>query len=271
MGQGSNPTHNTALDMLNAFRSVGTKCFDVTWTNVSGDKQQFRRGIDIDKLDAGLPRVLNQAEIQHQNLIVRPHTPPVFLQLDDLDASGLEKVRQVSFLTLVTSPGNHQAWLALAGPADGDFARRVRKAAGADLTASGATRIAGSLNFKPKYAPAFPRVAIDHLALGKRVLPTTLEAMHLVAAKEPLRASDAISPRPFRPASQRWPNYGRCLDDAPANHSGSGPDVSRADFTFAMIAASWGWSVEDVASRPQLAAIMANVKSARLTSGPLPL
>ena len=30
----------------------------------------------------------------------------------------------------------------------------------ADLTASGATKIAGSLNFKDKYAPDFPRVKI---------------------------------------------------------------------------------------------------------------
>ena len=43
---------------------------------------------------------------------------------------------------------------------DKDFARRLRKGTGADPTASGATRVAGSLNFKDKYAPDFPRVAI---------------------------------------------------------------------------------------------------------------
>ena len=66
------------------------------------------------------------------------------------------RLRPVSFLILRTSPGNFQAWVAVAD-ADADFARRLRKGAGADLTGiSGATRVSGSLNFKQKYAPAFP-------------------------------------------------------------------------------------------------------------------
>ena len=50
--------------------------------------------------------------------------------------------------------------------ADADFARRLRKGAGADLAASGATRVSGSLNFKEKYAPAFPRVETVHASPG---------------------------------------------------------------------------------------------------------
>ena len=42
-----------------------------------------------------------------------------------------------------------------------DLARRLRKGAGADPTASGATRISGSLNFKTKYAPEFPLVDVE--------------------------------------------------------------------------------------------------------------
>ena len=70
------------------------------------------------------------------------------------------------FLALETSPGNYQAWLALSGNEDKDFARRLRKGVGADATASGATRVAGSLNFKDKYAPNFPRVTIHAAAAG---------------------------------------------------------------------------------------------------------
>jgi RepB DNA-primase from phage plasmid len=55
------------------------------------------------------------------------------------------------FLTIETSPGNFPAWLALPGMEDKDFARRLRKGTGADTTASGATRVAGSVNFKDKY------------------------------------------------------------------------------------------------------------------------
>ena len=71
----------------------------------------------------------------------------------------------MSFLILRTSPGNYQAWVAVAD-GDADFARRLRKGAGADLTASGATRVSGSLNFKEKYAPAFPRVETVHASPG---------------------------------------------------------------------------------------------------------
>ena len=89
-------------------------------------------------------------------MIVRPHGPGVtFIQLDDLKADKLARLAPAVFLILETSPGNFQAWLALAGDEDKDFARRLRKGTGADTTASGATRVAGSLNFKDKYAPEF--------------------------------------------------------------------------------------------------------------------
>ena len=71
-----------------------------------------------------------------------------------------------------------------AGAEDKDFARRVRKGAGADTTASGATRVAGSLNFKDKYAPDFPRVAIHAADPGRKATPTELERLGLVAAPE---------------------------------------------------------------------------------------
>ena len=77
----------------------------------------------------------------------RPHrrqthtcAPPVFLQLE-------------------TSPGNFQAWLAIAGRVEKDFGTRLKRGTGADVNASGATRIAGSMNFKEKYHADFPRVS----------------------------------------------------------------------------------------------------------------
>jgi hypothetical protein len=53
--------------------------------------------------------------------------------------------------------GNYQAWVALpAAESDREFARRLRKGTGADANASGAVRLAGSINFKERYAPDFP-------------------------------------------------------------------------------------------------------------------
>src|SRR5262249_59034538 len=87
------------------------------------------------------------------------------IQLDDLDEPAAGRLMPVAFLTLRTSPGNYQAWVAVAD-SDADFARRLRKGARADLSASGATRVSGSRNFKEKYAPAFPTVETVHACPG---------------------------------------------------------------------------------------------------------
>jgi hypothetical protein len=142
---------------------------------------------------------------------------------------------------------NYQCWVAVAD-ADADFARRLRRGSGADLGASGASRMSGSLNFKEKYAPAFPRVETVHASPGRVVTRSELEALGLVAPAEPLlpippaRVSHSSS-------SRRWPSYQRCLENPPAARGGSRPDVSRADFTWCRIALDWGFSIEETAAR----------------------
>ena len=102
---------------------------------------------------------------------------------------------------------------------------------GADDTASGATRVAGSLNFKDKYAPDFPRVQVAHTAPGQMASASQLERMGLVAEPE------KTAPPVFRLLSMertrtgRWPSYLRCVQGAPQNRDQTGPDISRADFT----------------------------------------
>jgi hypothetical protein len=49
--------------------------------------------------------------------------------------------------------------------------------------------------------------------------------------------------------SQLTATHQQCLDAAPPNHAGDAPDVSRADFTFALIASDWGHPAEQVAAR----------------------
>ena len=125
-----------------------------------------------------------------------------FIQLDDLKADQLARLAPAVFLTLETSPGNFQAWVALPGSEDKDFARRLRKGAGADATASGATRVAGSLNFKDKYAPDFPRVTIRQAQSGRLTSAAELERLGLVAAPEDCRAAASHRPCPrFDPAA----------------------------------------------------------------------
>jgi hypothetical protein len=198
-----------------------------------------------------LPTMLANATRNERNLIVRPVSDrATFIQLDDLDREGAERLKAAAFLGLETSPGNYQAWVSIpAGQADKDFARRLRKGAGADDTASGATRVAGSLNFKDKYAPDFPTVKIAYSTPGLMTSTGQLESMGLVAAPEkpapPILRLSSLE----RVRTNKWPSYQRCVQDAPENHDRTGPDISRADFTWCMTAISWGHTIDATAAQ----------------------
>src|SRR5450755_2471324 len=196
--------------------------------------------------------MLDASRATKRNIIVRPYGPGVTLiQLDDLKCDQLARVAPAVFLTLETSPGNFQAWVAMPGGEDKDFARRLRKGIGADPTASGATRVAGSLNFKDKYAPNFPRVTLRQVTPGRVAQAAELEQLGLVAEPETVAQPLRISPARLRPSgsNRKWPSYARCVDGAPLNSEETGPDISRADFVFCMTAIDWGWSVDETAER----------------------
>jgi hypothetical protein len=249
-GSSDNPNSQAARDMLDAFTSVGAEKFNVTWTSRNGEKIHFRREVPADKVRHFVPALLSNAEKLERNFIVRPiSSRAVFIQLDDLSREGLERVKPVAFLGLETSPGNYQAWVALpAGGADKDFARRLRMGTGADDTASGATRVAGSLNFKDKYAPDFPRVQMAHSAPGLIASASQLESMGLVVKPEKPPPHYPM-PKAFRSRNGKWPSYVMCVQGAPENRDKTGPDISRADFTWCMTAITWGHSIEATAER----------------------
>src|SRR4051812_40340197 len=117
---------NAARAMLNCFASVGASHFDMTATMRNGEKDWFRRNVPLAELTHTLPGMLNSAISSERNVIVRPHGPGItFLQLGDLTAGRLPALAPAVFLALETSPGNFQAWLALPGSEDKEFARRM--------------------------------------------------------------------------------------------------------------------------------------------------
>jgi hypothetical protein len=247
-----------ALRMLDTFASVGATHFDLTHTDIDSEKRGFRPEQSLAQVKNSMPRLFPGAAARQNNIIVRPLSRTVhFVQLDDLDAAGLSRVGEAAFLTLETSPGNHQAWVAVSGissPAEAkDFARRLRKGAGADHSASGATRVAGTTNYKRKYEPEFPTVRLGATAPGRIMTRDQLEAMELVAAPEPEASTPAFAARaPQSRAAHRakvWPDYARTLAGAPPSRDGSGPDRSMADFTWCMTAIDWGFSIEDTAQK----------------------
>jgi hypothetical protein len=252
-----------ALAMLSAFARVGASVFNVTLTDINGDNlPPFRYpawlrphpetkrlpDIGLDKLRRRIGSVLPDAEDARRNVIIRPRsTTATLIQLDDLDFAKAERIGPLAFIVFQTSPGNYQAWLAVEKGAPLDFSRRLRKGIGADLTASGSTRIAGSRNFKPKYAPAFPTVEITHARPGNIASMAALELAGVVAPRDeprPARTREAFN------GPRKWPSYQRCIEGAPpAQGDPERIDVSRADFLWCRTAYQWGHNVEAIAAR----------------------
>ncbi|SRR6266700_1744191 len=237
-----------AWQMLDAFASVGAYAFDLTQTGLDGDKRSFCPAVSLETLRRRMPGLMELAARRQHNLILRPRCiSSELVQLDDLSAAMLERVSSSAFLLLATSAGNHQAWLAVR-ECTPDFARRLRQGSDADPSASGATRIAGSVNFKRKYAPDFPVIRIVETTLNRTTTRTALEALGLVAAAA--AHSPVLPPgRVSFPRARQWPSYERCLRNAPLAHHSDRPDVSRADFTFCLLALDWGWSIADTCQR----------------------
>jgi hypothetical protein len=144
--------------MLNTFAGVGVGCVDVT--NLDGQKCSFRPRQSLELVRSWLLVEMASTVQRQRNVIVRPRGAAVALiRLDDLGGTTVERVRGAAFSILATSLNNHQAWVAVQDCRP-DFARRLRQGSGADPSASGAVRIAGSRNFKRRYAPNYPVITI---------------------------------------------------------------------------------------------------------------
>ena len=241
-----------AIDMLNLFATVGAQRFDVTFTDIEGRKLPkggFLPNRHISELRRTIGPLLREAAEAQRNVIIRPRpTSAAFIQLDDPPPASIERLKHAAFLVERTSATGYQVWLALDEKPDLEFKRRLKKGAGADIMATGATRIAGSLNFKPGYAPAFPCVEIVHSAPGLVTTRAALESLGILAPPEPVRQAP-LRASLKRPDVRKLPSYRKCLDGAPLNQAGTGPDRSRADYTWCLTALDWGWSVEDVAAQ----------------------
>ena len=252
-----------AHDMLNAFvASVGARAFDLTILDIKGNEVEGKQrpNSTIAEIRRTLEWTLENAEQKQQSVVIRPRqTSAAPIQLDDLDAEKAQKIAPHAFLVLCTSPGNFQAWLALTdAPRDNDnlkaFKRRLKYGVGgADKNATGATRIAGSRNFKTKYAPNFPLVEMTYMNAGHKVTMAELEQAGFVAPPEEADTPPTSVLRRF-PASRaaavrKWPDYQRALSGAPLNHNGDGRDRSLADFMWCKWALERGWSVDETADR----------------------
>lgn len=90
-----------------------------------------------------------------------------------------------------------------------------------DFSASRATRVVGTVNFKRKYGSAFPMVAITEAQPGRTVTPAELQAIGLVVKPEQAKSLPARQTR--RTGAGKWPSYAMCIARAPKAHSEKPP------------------------------------------------
>src|ERR1700733_8038675 len=210
--------------MVDTFASCGATSFFLTKTELEwpGHKKvKWGKNYSLVALREKLPTIIRTAAIRKpcdlpggqemmagENVIIRPTGQGVaFVQLDDLNTpEQLDRVRPAACIIHATSPRNYQAWVAVSGvPEDKEtfkaFTRRVRKAVGGnDKSASHATLLAGTDNFKTKYGPDFPKVSIVEAHPGRVITKEQLETMGLLAAPE---AEATIEPRRTGPSDYR--------------------------------------------------------------------
>lgn len=255
---------SAALEMLTAFASVGAGTFDVTLLDLDGSEQGFQRNRSLDELRRSMARRLAAATATRHSVVIRPRSNTALLiQLDDLTQERAAQIEPYGLLTLCTSPGNYQVWLAVSDApkeesekeAAKQFRTRVRRGAGADHSATGATRIAGSLNFKTKYAPDFPVVEITRTNPGNMTTAAALELAGLLAPTEPPKPPASVPPATTSPPGRivtgprHWPDYERTLRGAPLKRDGTGPDRSLADYMFCKWSIERGHSIEATAEK----------------------
>jgi hypothetical protein len=248
--------------MIDMLASIGVQEIDLNLLDDSSKHAKYER-FSTEALRRWIARVLGWAARHQRSVIVRPISRDnALIQLDDLSADMLERLKPVAFLGVETSPGNFQAWIALpTTERDPDLRSQLCRRTGADPGASGAVHIAGSINFKQKYAPNFPRVRLAHSAPGRITSRAELESLGVVAPPEPVPVAISVPPitdldsmlvtfdagvKRRKPGA--WPDYQRCLDGAPRKSDGTA-DRSRADYFWCRLAIQWGWSVEETAER----------------------
>lgn len=215
---------NSSLAMLACLVSVGVNVFDVTLLDIEGRKRGifgelpgYEGNCTAKELEDSMDWRLERTDAEQRSLIVRPRvTATLLVQCDDLSPEQVERLAPFSFLALETSPGNFQVWMAvLDGPrqsaaqAARDFQARVRRGVGADPSATGTTQIAGSRNFKKRYAPDFPLIKIAQRDDGQVTLMAALDRAGFIATDVPDAAqSKAAVNGGLQPAAPRgWPDY----------------------------------------------------------------
>ncbi len=248
---------DTAADQaaatVEAFQSVGATRFKVVFLNakpVSGQSACVgSEEVSAANLLAKVESYIKRSEQQSESVCLRPQDGAL-IQIDDSDASTLALLQPFSFLTIETSPGNFQAWIALHPDTNEDKRREIRdrllrrlKETGANGGAFNSVRLPGALNAKEKYRASmgeYPRVKLVRVMRGRFVTQIELEHAGLLAAvevkpivKTPQRYTSANLP-------DRFPDFNEYLGKKWLE-SESRPDRSSAEIAWSCAALRKGF------------------------------
>jgi hypothetical protein len=207
-----------AQKLLEAFESVGVvevKIVFISCVSSSGDYRCVgAEDVTVEHVRRRTDGYIKRSEKQTQSVCLRPKSPELrqgaavcsngaLIQVDDCSLEVLGRLAPYSFVTVETSPGNYQAWLALPkGITEGERVLvrerllRQLKDTGANGGAFNSVRLPGCLNAKEKYRDAqghLPRVRVVDVAPSLMVAPSVLETAGLLAAPLPAKVTSIVT------------------------------------------------------------------------------
>lgn len=245
--QDENPLAD-ALKALDLVRSIGAWRSNVILVDdATKHSEVLAKDATLEEVKKRFPAWLESSEREQKSLVVdlKPNGRRI-IQVDEASAEVMQMLTPVSFMTVETSDGNGQVWLALPeGLSDTEIADvkdrlfLLLKAKGANKGASGGLRWVGTHNFKPERKRpdgSFPRVKLLDSKDGRTVTTYELQALGLLAEPKP-----KVKPRPasIRPRATRAPSYDYAMRSVRRKANGD-VDRSGVDVLFACTCLDWG-------------------------------
>jgi hypothetical protein len=170
--------------MTALFQSVDSAVFDLALSTDNGEIVESVVSLVPHELLGRLPDVLQRAEENHVNVMIRPvdqarpHDPQL-IRLDNLGSEDLHKVSRSSFMTLETSPNQYQCWLAVDKK---DWSNASLLRAEAETSVNEFVPLAGSKSVGSQFRRLngqYPRVRLVEGVAGLLATPRQLQGADL--------------------------------------------------------------------------------------------
>lgn len=256
------PPIDQANQTVAAFESVGVTEFKTVFLScvpIGGDARCVgSEEVKASDISARLSGYIRRSERQEQSICLRPRDGRL-IQVDDCSSEIVERLAPYSFLTVETSTGNYQVWIALPITLSDDERKETRERLLRKFKESGETanggaynsvRLPGALNAKEKYRARlgnYPRVRLAACAPGLVIAPQLLGQAGLLAEPLPPKVIE-ISAYSNATLPTREADYFEYLRRAGKADSYK-PDRSNADICYAIVMLKMGWPRYHIAAR----------------------